>query len=81
MEQGGHILSLSEATLVLKCMHSGRLKFGGCFVSGSLRARRHSSTRRHVMRSKRKLLRMVLLLALTPVASGTTWYVNGVSGE
>jgi autotransporter family porin len=27
------------------------------------------------------LLRMVLLLALTPAASATTWYVNGVSGS
>ena len=26
-------------------------------------------------------LRLVLLLALTPIASATTWYVNGVSGN
>src|SRR6516165_3444071 len=31
--------------------------------------------------SFRSLLRIALLLALIPVASATTWYVNGVSGR
>src|SRR6516164_5403140 len=31
--------------------------------------------------SFRRLLRIPLLLALSPVASATTWYVNGVSGR
>jgi|SRR5215469_5322870 len=52
------------------------------FPSASGFGLRQFSTRRRAMRFNHKiLLRLSLHLALTSIASATTWYVNGVSGS